>query len=144
MLRSTAIPSIIHQTWWSTKADDFSVKSLEGIEKWLGYATQLNTNMAYFMWTDNSVKKLIMSVDQGFKYGGERVPITDILPKPVEIADVFRMVVCNTIGGVVSLLQTIMVDMLTIYHSMRILTQFLYVRRQTGCLPVILQNGQIL
>jgi len=102
LLSTTAIPAMLHQTWWSTKAEDFSVDSLIGIEKWLGFATHADTNMAYFMWTDDSVKKLIMSVDEGFTYGGEKVMLVDVLPKPVEIADVFRVVVCNTIGGVVS------------------------------------------
>jgi mannosyltransferase OCH1-like enzyme len=103
LLASTAIPAMLHQTWWSTKAEDFSEESLIGIEKWLGYATDPKTNMAYFMWTDDSVKKLIMSVDEGFKYRGEKVALVDVLPKPVEIADVFRVVVCNKIGGVVSI-----------------------------------------
>lgn len=58
--------------------------------------------MAYFMWTDASVTELIGSVDKGYDYGGKKIALVELLPKPVEIADVFRVVVCNTIGGVVS------------------------------------------
>lgn len=100
-LDETAIPSIVHQTWKSTDTADFPDKSLDGIEKWLEYAVMGEKKMAYFMWDDKGVRSLLRTVDQGNL--PRSIHVADILPRQVEVADLFRATVCNTIGGVVSL-----------------------------------------
>ena len=64
------------------------------METWLQYATNPVSEMAYFMWDDDGSADLIhrLEPDLAMYY--------DILPKPVTKTDVFRVVVCNTIGGV--------------------------------------------
>jgi mannosyltransferase OCH1-like enzyme len=52
--------------------------------------------MAYFMWNDEGVMDLMNEGD------AELLEYFDMLPSFVEKTDVFRVVVCNTIGGVVS------------------------------------------
>ena len=99
-MQETSIPSVIHQTWKSTDATGFPSKSLDGIEKWLEYAVLGETSMAYFMWDDKGARSLLRSVDSSPVPSS--VEVADILPKKVEVADLFRVVVCNTIGGVVS------------------------------------------
>ena len=93
---------MLHQTWKGTDISLFPEKTLEGVEKWLAYATAPETEMAYFMWNDAGVRELLQNVETGYSNAGEKLELADILPKPVELADVFRVVVCNTIGGVVS------------------------------------------
>ena len=100
-LKQTSIPRIIHQTWKGTDISVFPEKTLEGVEKWLGYATAPETEMAYFMWNDDGVRALMQKVETGYTNSGQQLELADLLPKPVELADVFRVVVCNTIGGVV-------------------------------------------
>lgn len=58
--------------------------------------------MAYFMWNDNGVREFLQKVETGYTNSGEKLELAQILPKPVELADVFRVAVCNSIGGVVS------------------------------------------
>jgi mannosyltransferase OCH1-like enzyme len=100
-LEQTSIPRMIHQTWKSTKLETYSEKSLEGIEKWLQHATSPETNMAYFMWNDDGVREHLGKTELPYTFAGGEILLVDILPKPVEVADIFRVVVCNTIGGVV-------------------------------------------
>jgi mannosyltransferase OCH1-like enzyme len=96
-LEQTAILRIVHQTWKSTNIEQFPDKALEGVEKWLGYATIMETNMAYFMWDDSGVRELLRTVDSGCLQ-----PISDNPPAEVEVPDIFRVIVCTTIGGVIS------------------------------------------
>lgn len=62
--------------------------------------------MAYFMWNDDGVREFLQRVETGYTNSGEKLELAQILPKPVELADVFRVAVCNTIGGVVSCART--------------------------------------
>ena len=59
------------------------------------------------MWDDNGVRELLGTVNSGMSQSINEnatawVEVTDILPEYVEVADIFRVIVCNTIGGVVS------------------------------------------
>jgi mannosyltransferase OCH1-like enzyme len=51
--------------------------------------------MAYFMWGDEGMLQLMKAFEPDF------VDIFLALPKPVERADIFRIAVCKSIGGVV-------------------------------------------
>lgn len=52
--------------------------------------------LAYFLWDDEGAAELIQATDQ------KLFEAVELLPAPVEKADVFRILVCNEIGGVVS------------------------------------------
>ena len=63
--------------------------------------------MAYFMWDNTGVRELLRAVDSRYSRSvignpPESFELADLLPAPVEMADIFRVIVCNTIGGVVS------------------------------------------
>lgn len=53
--------------------------------------------MAYFMWDDEGIADLMSETDP------ELLEYFDLLPRIVEKSDIFRIVVCNMIGGVVCL-----------------------------------------
>lgn len=99
-LDETAIPSVIHQTWKSADLLGFPGKTLDGVEKWLEYAILGDDSMAYFLWDDKGARSLLRTIDSSPVPSD--VDVVDVLPKKVEVADLFRVVVCNTIGGVVS------------------------------------------
>jgi len=91
------IPLIIHQTWGNTNVTTWSANLLEGVEKWLKYATSPHeAGMAYFVWLDDGCESLIRHAEPGLleKY--------NLVPLPVERSDIFRIVVVNTMGGIVS------------------------------------------
>ncbi|GAB7350696.1 hypothetical protein MBLNU459_g1255t1 [Dothideomycetes sp. NU459] len=89
------IPLIVHQTWKSTNIDEFPEKALPGIERWLQYGNDPDLpDMAYFMWTNEGIMDLMKETDPDLLY------YFNMLPKFVEKADIFRVVVCNMIGGV--------------------------------------------
>jgi mannosyltransferase OCH1-like enzyme len=93
------IPLIIHQTWKDTDVDTWKPDILEGVEQWLTYATAAgNGSMAYFLWLDEGCKQLIVESEPDI------VDYVDALPLKVEKSDVFRVLVLNSIGGVVSVL----------------------------------------
>lgn len=95
-LTHTTIPLIIHQTWKSTDIDDFPEKALPGIERWLQFASDPELPaMAYFLWSDRGIMDLMEETDPGLLH------YFNMLPRFVEKTDIFRVVVCNTIGGVV-------------------------------------------
>lgn len=52
--------------------------------------------MAYFMWRDDGMVELMNEADPVL------LDYFNMLPKMVEKTDIFRIVVCNMIGGVVS------------------------------------------
>lgn len=92
----TSIPLIVHQTWMDTKVDSWSDDMAVGVEQWLTYASaEGNSSMAYFWWLDDGCKNLIDTS------APEIAEMVNVLPQMVEKSDVFRIVVTNTIGGVV-------------------------------------------
>jgi mannosyltransferase OCH1-like enzyme len=94
-LGHTTIPRIVHQAWKSTDIKSFPRPSLPAVETWLDYATDPNLpSTAYFMWDDEGMLELMEAVET------ETLPYYEALLKPVEKADIFRVVVCNSIGGV--------------------------------------------
>ena len=95
------IPLIIHQTWKDTDVDTWQPDIAEGVEQWLTYATAAgNSSMAYFLWLDEGCKQLVVESEP------DLVEFVDALPLKVEKSDVFRVLVLNSIGGVVSILST--------------------------------------
>jgi mannosyltransferase OCH1-like enzyme len=68
---------------------------MPAIESWLEYATESGrSSMAYFMWDDIGLADLVSDVEP------DLLPYFEALPRPVEKADIFRVVVCNSIGGI--------------------------------------------
>lgn len=97
MIPYSNIPLIIHQTWKDTDVDTWQPDIIEGVEQWLTYATAAgNVSMAYFLWLDEGCKQLIKESEPDI------VEYVDALPLKVEKSDVFRVLVLNSIGGVVS------------------------------------------
>lgn len=91
------IPRIIHQSWKSTRIKQFPLKALPDVEVWLEYATDPDgPELAYFLWDDEGVADLVQETNQ------DLFEAVDLLPAPVEKADIFRVLVCNEIGGIVS------------------------------------------
>lgn len=96
-LDHSTIPRMIHQTWKSTNLEDIPIGTLPDIESWLHYATHSEyPSMAYFMWDDEGIALLLATMDAEIRKSFY------LLPKAVEKADVFRTIVCNTFGGIVS------------------------------------------
>lgn len=93
-LAHSSIPRIIHQTWKSADIDYIPEKDAVLIESWLQFATNPETEMAYFMWDDDGSADLMKALEP------EVYPYYQLLPKPVTKSDVFRVAVCNTIGGI--------------------------------------------
>lgn len=92
----SSIPLIVHQTWKDTKVDRWPQDLAHGVEKWLSYATVGgNASMAYLLWLDKGCKQLIAESEP------QIVDIVDALPLQAEKSDVFRVVVLNSIGGIV-------------------------------------------
>jgi hypothetical protein len=93
------IPLIIHQTWKDTNLVTWKPDILEGVEQWLTYATAAgNQSMAYFLWLDDGCRDLVRGMRP------DLVDYVDAMPLMVEKSDVFRVLVVNLIGGVVSFL----------------------------------------
>ncbi|KAE9368381.1 glycosyltransferase family 32 protein [Stipitochalara longipes BDJ] len=89
------VPLIIHQTWKDTNLVTWKPDILEGVERWLTYATATgNQSMAYFLWLDDGCKDLISGMQP------DLVDYVDVMPLMVEKSDVFRVLVVNLIGGV--------------------------------------------
>lgn len=94
-MTQSSIPRIIHQAWKSTDISHYPLPALAAVETWLKYATDPNLpSSAYFMWDDEGMLDLMAESEP------ETLPYFNVLPKPVEKADVFRVAVCNSIGGV--------------------------------------------
>lgn len=73
------------------------MKTLTDVEAWLEYATDPDgPELAYFMWDDQGAADLVQESDR------DLFEAVELLPKPVEKADIFRVLVCNEIGGIVS------------------------------------------
>lgn len=67
------------------------------VEIWLQYATDPESpELAYFLWDDEGLLDLVQESDP------DLFAAVQLLPHPVEKADIFRVLVCNEIGGVVS------------------------------------------
>jgi mannosyltransferase OCH1-like enzyme len=77
--------------------DTWGPDIIEGVEQWLTYATAAgSSSMAYFLWLDEGCRQLVVKSEPSI------VTYIDALPLKVEKSDVFRVLVLNTIGGIVS------------------------------------------
>lgn len=92
----SAIPLIVHQTWKNRQIETWPVDVIEGVETWLRYATVPGEELAYFFWLDNGCQMLIQEHEPQIEESMKALPL------PVERSDVFRVVVTNSIGGIVS------------------------------------------
>lgn len=93
----SAIPLIVHQTWMNTNIDEWAPDLVQGVERWLEHAVaEGKGSMAYFLWLDDGCDQLFTDAVP------DLVETLNALPLPVERSDVFRVVVANSIGGIVS------------------------------------------
>jgi hypothetical protein len=122
------IPLIVHQTWKDTDLVTWKPEVLEGVEKWLTYATAPgNESMAYFLWLDEGCKQLISGLQP------DLVEYVDALPLMVEKSDIFRVLMVKLIGGVVSF---------CVFNSLRILIlMFHSMEISIHCLSGIQHHG---
>lgn len=96
-LSFSSIPQIVHQKWKDTAVDSWPLEILDGIERWLSYATaEHEDGMAYFLWWDDGCDTLISQAQAGL------VDSINALPLPVEKYDIFRIVALDEYGGIVS------------------------------------------
>ena len=90
------IPLIIHQTWRNLRPQTWNDVIRGCVEDWLRTATgQDGPEMAYFLWDDDGLASLME------EYEPDVHPEYQLLPYPVEKADVFRVVVLKWFGGIV-------------------------------------------
>jgi mannosyltransferase OCH1-like enzyme len=89
------IPLIVHQTWKDANVTTWANNLLDGAEQWLAYAKQ-GGGMAYFLWLDDGCEGLIAENEP------QILEHYKVLPLPVERSDIFRIVVVNSLGGIVS------------------------------------------
>ena len=95
-LAQSTVPLLVHQTAATTKIDQWKQDLLPWVERWLRFATDKKQPMAYFFWNDAGILDFVKTHDARL--------LDDFVSlfTPVERADIFRVLVCNKIGGVVS------------------------------------------
>lgn len=101
-LNNSHIPLVVHQTWKTLDTNAWPEVIREGVDKWVGASVQgrdvflQGPEMAWFLWSDDGVDSLIAKYEPGLYEDFQ------LLPYPVEKADVFRVVVLKWFGGIVS------------------------------------------
>ncbi|KAK4543615.1 hypothetical protein LTR36_005260 [Oleoguttula mirabilis] len=97
-LNNSHIPLIIHQTWRNLTPQTWNDVIRQCVEAWLRTATGAvaaeGPEMAYFLWDDEGIARLME------QYEPELLPNFQLLPYPVEKADVFRVTVLKWFGGI--------------------------------------------
>ncbi|PYH88508.1 hypothetical protein BO71DRAFT_338667 [Aspergillus ellipticus CBS 707.79] len=84
------IPLIVHQTWKNTRTDTWPPAIRRSTEKWL---RAIDGKTAYMLWDDEGVAQLIQRFEPELEEQFFAL-------RPVERADVFRVLVSKWIGGV--------------------------------------------
>jgi mannosyltransferase OCH1-like enzyme len=87
---------IVHQTWKNAHIDTWPDQICDSVEKWLEFV--VDVPMAYFLWDDEGVIQFLEEYEPRF------IPQFSSLAANVERSDVFRIMVSNYIGGIVSLI----------------------------------------
>jgi mannosyltransferase OCH1-like enzyme len=85
---------VVHQTWKDTHIDTWSPLLLSSVEKWL--AVVLDAGMAYFLWDDDGIGQFIGQLETDW------AQLFFALPVRVQQSDVFRIMICQKFGGIVS------------------------------------------
>jgi mannosyltransferase OCH1-like enzyme len=93
-LPHSSIPMMVHQTWKNTRIDTWSPLLLSSVEKWLRVV--LDAHVAYFLWDDEGVDQFVGQLEPDW------AQLFFALPLHVEQSDVFRIMLCQTFGGIVS------------------------------------------
>jgi mannosyltransferase OCH1-like enzyme len=96
LIENTEIPLVAHQTWKNTHVDTWPDLIRDSVERWM--ETVMETPMAYFLWNDDGIMEFLE------EYEPEFIEHFSALPRMVEKSDIFRIMVCKYIGGVVSFL----------------------------------------
>lgn len=93
------IPRIIHQTWKDKNIEAWPQKYRESAEKWMQVVE--DNDIPYLFWDDVGVAQFMRYFEPDFEAEFYS------LPSNVERSDVFRILVCKWIGGVVRIPQTL-------------------------------------
>ncbi|PTB38116.1 uncharacterized protein TrAFT101_011778 [Trichoderma asperellum] len=90
------IPLLMHQTGASSKVDTWKAEIIPWVQQWLGYAVSPNNTapMAYFFWDDEGIDLFMEKYEKDFIHDFYAIFT------PVERADIFRVLVCQHLGGV--------------------------------------------
>lgn len=95
------IPLIVHQTWKDCDSDSWAQSLRESADAWLamsvgsGEPSEEVPEMAYILWDDEAVMRFFALYEPNLW-----VPV-NLLPHPVERADIFRVAVLKWFGGIV-------------------------------------------
>lgn len=94
------IPLLMHQTGASSKVDTWKAEIIPWVQQWLGYAVSPNNTapMAYFFWDDEGIDLFMEKYEKDFIHDFYAIFT------PVERADIFRVLVCQHLGGVVCII----------------------------------------
>lgn len=91
----SGIPLIVHQTWKTSRIDDWDNDVLFCVERWLQHATDSPTPMAYMFWNDGGIMAFIENLEK------ELAEDFKNMFSPVERTDIFRVLVVKHFGGIV-------------------------------------------
>jgi hypothetical protein len=102
----STIPLIVHQTAISKNAHTWNPRTLPWVEKWLRLtvSSDNNTPVAYFFWDDAGMHAFINRLESALS--------SDLSTffAPIEQVDIFRILLCRWIGGVVCSLMNMSSD----------------------------------
>jgi hypothetical protein len=134
------IPLIIHQTWKNTQIDTWPEAISDSVERWLEHAVE--APMAYLMWDDDGVIQFLEEFEPSF------IDRFSALARNVERSDVFRIMVANYIGGVVSCFSpppplVMLLGLTGTRSSTETLILIHYGRRRPGLNPTMCRRGMI-
>ncbi len=100
-LKHSRIPLITHQTWRTLETESWNDIIRESVEQWIevamGDGTADGPEMAWFLWDDDGIDALTK------EFATDMYDDIQKLPYPVELADMFRVLVLKWFGGIVSL-----------------------------------------
>lgn len=88
--------------------------------------TVMETPMAYFLWNDDGIMEFLEEYEPDF------IDHFSALPRMVEKSDIFRIMVCKYIGGVVCFSRDGSSTYVLMFHSMGTSTLIRYGRRRPG------------
>lgn len=92
------IPRLMHQTGQSSKVDTWKPEVIPWVEQWLEYAASpdsASAAMAYFFWDDEGIDMFMNAYEKDFMGDFKSVFM------PVERTDIFRILACRYLGGIV-------------------------------------------
>ncbi|KAK3049048.1 hypothetical protein LTR09_009702 [Extremus antarcticus] len=97
-LKHSRIPLITHQTWRTLETESWNDIIRESVEQWIevamGDGTADGPEMAWFLWDDDGIDALTK------EFATDMYDDIQKLPYPVELADMFRVLVLKWFGGI--------------------------------------------